>query len=183
MCIRDSPYAIDSTGYGTVQRVNKFLINTEGKPVRLTIANLSAGFSFNSSKGSKESKSPVQYETLYGYPEEYVDFSIPWNVRVSYNFNYSKPYMESKITQSVRVNGDFNLTKKWKISMTSGYDIVAREATYTTIDVYRDLHCWEASLHLVPFGDHKSYMFKINVKASMLKDLKLAKRRSWYDNF
>ncbi|MDD4150666.1 MAG: LPS-assembly protein LptD, partial [Bacteroidales bacterium] len=120
---------------------------------------------------------------LYGYPENYVDFDVPWNLSFSYNFNYNKPYDEATITQNVRMTGDFNLTNKWKISFGSGYDFILNKATYTTIDIYRDLHCWEASLHLVPFGAHKAYMFQINVKASMLKDLKLAKRRSWYDNF
>lgn len=149
----------------------------------MTITKVSASFSLRSLKNPNEDIPSSQYETLYGYPDEYVDFNIPWNVRVRYNFNYSKPYDEVNITQSIAATGDFNLTKKWKISFGSGYDFVNNKATYTTVDVYRDLHCWEASLHLVPFGSRKAYMFKINVKASMLKDLKLAKRRSWVDNF
>lgn len=47
----------------------------------------------------------------------------------------------------------------------------------------RDLHCWEASLNLRPFGQYKSYMFRINVKAAMLQDLQLKKQRSQYDNY
>ena len=120
---------------------------------------------------------------MYGYPNDYVDFNIPWNVRISYSLRYAKPYFESKTTQTLNVFGDFNLTPKWKISFNTGYDFENNKVTPTTIDIYRDLHCWEASLHLVPFGQHKSYMFQINVKADMLKDLKLAKRRSWFDNF
>lgn len=178
------PYDYGENSYGNNVRINEFLINSKGIPVRMTIARASASFSLRSSKTSKSDDIPEsQYETLYGYPEHYVDFNIPWDIRFSYNYNYSKPYDEAKITQSLRVTGSFNLTQKWKISFGSGYDFVSHDATYTTIDVYRDLHCWEASLHLVPFGLHKAYMFQINVKASMLKDLKLAKRRSWVDNF
>lgn len=178
------PYSYAENEYGTYRRIDEFLINSDDKQLfRMTIASVSASFSLNSSKSSKETSTPSQYEILYGYPDNYVDFDIPWNLRFSYNFNYNKPYDESKITQNVRMTGDFSLTKKWKISFGSGYDFILNKATYTTIDIYRDLHCWEASLHLVPFGTHKAYMFQINVKASMLKDLKLAKRRSWYDNF
>jgi lipopolysaccharide assembly outer membrane protein LptD (OstA) len=180
------PYAFTLDPYGNYKRINEFLINTDGQLARLTLANISAGISLRSSKSSKSSDNDdtnSQYETLYGYPDYYVDFNIPWNVRFSYSFNYRKPYEEASITQSLRLTGDFNLTTKWKISFSSGYDFISNKATYTTIDIYRDLHCWEASLHLVPFGLHKAYMFQINVKASMLKDLKLAKRRSWVDNF
>ena len=81
------------------------------------------------------------------------------------------------------MSGELNITKKWKISVSTGYDIEAKKMSATTIDIYRDLHCWEMSLHVVPFGQHKSYAFQINVKAAMLQDLKLNKRRSWFDNF
>lgn len=33
----------------------------------------------------------------------------------------------------------------------------------------------------IPFGTHQSYNFQINVRSSLLKDLKLTKRDSWYD--
>lgn len=180
------PYAYALSPYDTTLgwRIDQSALTANGKLVRLTLANITAGFSLNSAKGeSKANGDTDPYQTLYGYPDQYVDFNIPWNVRVNYTFRYIKPYFESTITQTVNVSGDFNLTKKWKISFTSGYDIVTKKPSYSTVEIYRDLHCWEASLHLVPFGQHKSYMFQINVKASMLKDLKLAKRRSWYDNF
>ncbi|HOZ30427.1 MAG TPA: putative LPS assembly protein LptD [Bacteroidales bacterium] len=178
------PYAVALNDYDNEVRINQFAYNVNHQLFRLTILNFSAGFSLNSKMAEQKTQTEIDpYQTLYGYPDQYVDFDIPWNVRVAYTFIYTKPYFESNITQIVNISGDFNLTKKWKISFTSGYDVVNKKATYSTIDVYRDLHCWEASLHLIPFGEHKSYMFQINVKASMLKDLKLAKRRSWYDNF
>ena len=178
------PYSIEENAYGQFLRVNKFMWQSERKSklARLTTAYTTIGFSLNSKKIEKKESSLNPYEILYGYPEHYVDFDIPWNLSINYAFNYSKPYETSSIVQTLNFSGDFNLTKKWKISFSSGYDIKRKEVTYTTIDVYRDLHCWEASLHLVPFGSHKSYMFQINVKASELQDLKLTKRRSWYDN-
>jgi hypothetical protein len=54
----------------------------------------------------------------------------------------------------------------------TNYDIVAREFSFTTFNVNRDLHCWSMAFNFVPFGYMKSYSFTINAKSSMLKDLK-----------
>ena len=179
------PYAIAPNEYGTYQRINKALVKDNGHLVRMTIGYITAGFSLNSKARDKkiEEEQQSMYDIIYGYPNSYVDFNVPWNFRVSYTFRYTKPYNESKITQTLNFSGELNITKKWKLSVATGYDFEAKKMSPTTIDIYRDLHCWEMSLHVVPFGQHKSYAFQINVKASMLQDLKLNKRRSWFDNF
>lgn len=179
------PYAIAPNEYGNYQRINKALVKDNGHLLRMTIAYVTAGFSLNSKARDKKIEEAQQsmYDIIYGYPNSYVDFNVPWNLRVSYTFRYTKPYNESTITQTINMSGELNITKKWKISVSTGYDIEAKKMSATTIDIYRDLHCWEMSLHVVPFGQHKSYAFQINVKAAMLQDLKLNKRRSWFDNF
>ncbi len=179
------PYAIAQNEYGTYQRINKALVKDNGHLVRMTIGYITAGFSLNSKARDKKIEEAQQsmYDIIYGYPNSYVDFNVPWNLRVSYTFRYTKPYDEAKITQTLNFSGELNITKKWKVSVATGYDFEAKKMSPTTIDIYRDLHCWEMSLHVVPFGQHKSYAFQINVKASMLQDLKLNKRRSWFDNF
>mgnify|MGYP007135440331 CR=1 FL=1 len=45
------------------------------------------------------------------------------------------------------------------------------------------LHCWQMSFNWVPIVFRKSLSFTINVKASMLKDLKYDRNSSFYDNF
>lgn len=175
------PYAITLDEYDKPVRINRAALTENGSIIRLTSANVSVGLNLNSTKKGTEKKEATSQ--LYGYPDNYVDFSMPWNLRVSYNFWYAKPYFESKITQSLQITGDINITGKWKIAVTTGWDFVANKVTYTSINIYRDLHCWEASLNLVPFGTYKQYSFQINVKSAMLQDLKLTKKRSWYDNF
>ncbi|MBQ1731290.1 MAG: LPS-assembly protein LptD, partial [Bacteroidales bacterium] len=162
------PYAIAQNEYGTYQRINKALVKTNGHLVRMTIGYLTVGFSLNSKARDKKIAEQQEslYDIIYGYPNSYVDFNVPWNLRVSYTFRYTKPYDEMKITQTLNVSGELNITKKWKISVATGYDFEAKKMSPTTIDIYRDLHCWEMSLHVVPFGQHKSYAFQINVKAS-----------------
>ena len=117
-------------------------------------------------------------------PDAYVDFSIPWNLRFSYNANYSKSgFQPSRITQSIRFSGDISLTPKWKVDFNSGYDIKNKAITMTNLGIKRDLHCWQMSVNWVPFGKFQSYNFTIGVKSSMLRDLKIDRNRSFQDTF
>ena len=115
-------------------------------------------------------------------PEMYVDFNIPWNLSLSYNFGYSRvPYRPSALVQSLSFTGDVSLTPKWKVGFNSAYDFVNKTLVYPNINIYRDLHCWEMRFNWTPNGVRSSYSIDINVKASVLQDLKLSRRRSWYD--
>ncbi|MCW3083781.1 MAG: hypothetical protein JWP12_1147 [Bacteroidetes bacterium] len=124
-----------------------------------------------------------QLDYINSHPEAYVDFNVPWNLSVYYNIVYSMPGLPStaKTTQSLTFNGDLSLTKKWKVSLSSGYDFITRQPTLTSINVYRDLHCWEMRFNWVPFGFRQSFSVDISVKASVLKDLKLSRRKDWQD--
>jgi len=119
-------------------------------------------------------------EEYYG---DYVDFDIPWSVRLDYSFSYTKPKDVSNVVQTVRASGDFSLTPKWKLGFNTGYDLDRKQFTTTNLSIYRDLHCWEMRISVVPFGSYKSYNFQINAKSSILSDLKYNKRKSWQDNF
>ena len=125
--------------------------------------------------------------------DEYMDFDVPWSISLDYSFSYSKnysrntapgakkPLSSNTISQMVRINGNFSLTPKWKIGYSTGYDFQQKEVTATSFNLTRDLHCWEMTFSCIPFGTHQSYNFQINVRSSLLKDLKLTKRDSWYD--
>ncbi|MFV0290675.1 MAG: putative LPS assembly protein LptD [Mangrovibacterium sp.] len=115
---------------------------------------------------------------------KYYDFNVPWSVNMNYSFNYTKtnPYKESTINQSMNLSGNMSLTANWKISMTTNYDIQAREFSFTTLNLTRSMHCWNMSFSFVPFGDRKSYSFTLAASSSMLRDLKVEKSKSWFDN-
>ena len=124
--------------------------------------------------------------------DDYVDFSIPWSLKISYTLSYLNDYFYSNsnlrdsisdnIIQTLSFNGDINLTENWRIGFRSGYDLENKDFTYTSIDIYRDLHCWEMNFNYIPFGLRQSYNFQIKVKSSILQDLKLTRKREWYDN-
>jgi lipopolysaccharide assembly outer membrane protein LptD (OstA) len=188
------PYAINEQG--TVY--NAFEWKKNGKIGRLTRADFNLDFSFKSSQKDQQNSSSaggeqsMYDEDYYRNPEmaeyreqmtTYVDFDIPWNFSANYKFTYSKPKHESAITQTLSLSGNFSLTPKWKISFRTNYDITENELSTTSINIHRDLHCWEMTFNWVPVGRYQSYNFQINVKASTLRDfLKVPKRKSWYDN-
>src|SRR5690349_5725006 len=103
---------------------------------------------------------------------------------ISYNRSLiTGPSVKSKnITQTMQFSGDLSISKMWKINFNSGYDVEAKEFTQTNIAIARDLHCWTLNFTWVPFGPFQSYNFRIAVKASVLQDLKLERRKPFFDN-
>jgi hypothetical protein len=178
------PYALGADSLGRVVRINEFLYNRSGQFGRLTDAQLALNFSLKSKQGAKPTSqrgTQEELDRIYSNPNAYVDFNIPWKLSIAYVMRYSSPLLTSQFTQSLQFFGDFNLTPKWKFGFNSGYDFVRKDFTYTTLNIYRDLHCWEMVFNWVPFGVNKSYTVDIRVKSPVLSDLKLTRRRSWFD--
>jgi len=163
-----------------------------GKIGRVTSA--SFAFSTNLSKKGKEkdketrdkiaksNASQADKDYLLKHPDTYVDFTVPWNLRLSYNVNYSRSIGPATVTQSANFSGDVSLSEKWKVTYSAGYDFVNRAFTQTTLTLNRDLHCWQMNVSWVPFGKFQSYTFNIGIKSSLLKDLKLNRTRSFIDS-
>ena len=161
------PYTLDENN----NRINKLYISQNKFPARFLNSSASLGFSFSGGKN----------EESFNNWQDYIDFDIPWNLSVDYNFNYNKFSIANAFNQSLNFNGNINLTPKWKLGFNSGYDFINKDLTYTSLDIYRDLHCWEMRFKWIPFGNHQSYNFTIRVKASVLQDLKWEKKKDWYD--
>ena len=175
----------DKTG-----RVNQFELAKNKRLARLKSFTTSIGLSINDKSFSPQ-KDDTQKEKDENEDEEHRDFySIPWNLSANYSLTYRKPYATmsngnpqnypADTTQSLNFSGNLKLTKKWKIGFRSGYDFDAKELTYTSIDIYRDLHCWELLFNYIPIGYHKSYTLTIRVKAAALRDLKYEKKKDWF---
>jgi hypothetical protein len=117
------------------------------------------------------------------YWDHFIDWTVPYNLSFNYTLNFAKNYFlgQNNITQAITLSGDVSVTPNWKIGYNTGYDFTNKRVTITTLNLYRDLHCWEMSFNLVPFGSVRSYTFTLNAKARMLQELKLTRRRAWYD--
>ena len=128
-------------------------------------------------------------------PNRRPDFNNPWSITLNYTFAYatsdnfyyylgvSQDKYTNNIIQTFNISGDINITKKWKVGFTSGYDFTQKDLSYTSLDIYRDLHCWEMRFNWIPFGTRKGWSFTINVKAAVLQDLKLNMKRDFRDNY
>ncbi len=115
-------------------------------------------------------------------PSQYIDWSIPWNVTFGYNLAYNKQTNGNEnITQAITISGDLSISDKWKINLNTGYDAQANEITQSMIGIARDLHCWQMNVNWIPFGKFTSYSIDIRVKSSLLSDLKVSRRRSFFD--
>ncbi len=126
----------------------------------------------------------------------YMPFNIPWSFSISYGVtmrentqaqinvkNMRYPY---KLTQNMNFSGNVKLSNKWNINFSSGWDFMDKELTTTTMNVTRDLHCFNMSCGIV-LKPYRSYNFSIRANSAMLADaLKYDQRSSaggnvdWY---
>lgn len=186
------PYITDKTG---VRNLNTSEYDANHRLLRLksTDWNWSLNWHLSSKKQKKAATNITnvrgpegEIKDIQQNPNSYVDFNIPWNLNLAFSFIRSDLYNyytgnTHNLVQTINFNGDINITKKWKIGFSSGYDLINKGVSYTSIDIYRDLHCWEMKFHYIPIGFRKSYNLTINVKSSVLQDLKLQKKRDWGD--
>lgn len=191
------------------QRVNKYAWTEKSGLARLgriTQASLSFGMSFKSKNknekqgqtqnpntgerpdqmpGMEEEQQEEEVAVIPSAYDNYLDFSMPWDLSFDYNMSYTGKSVGSpngRVNQTISVRGNLSITEKWKMSANTNFDIMAGAFSFTTFNLTRDLHCWSMAFNFVPFGYRKSYSFTIAAKASMLQDLKLQKQQSHYDN-
>ncbi len=197
------PYVLDSTGK---RNLNKFEWDVNKRLLRIdnTNWNLSLNYAFEpkakkdeSGKSKKvvrqTSISPEdpEYQSYLANPDSYIDFDIPWKFNVSYTIRYiaNHSYVnfmhdtERDLIQTLNLTGDVSITPKWKISFSTAYDFEAKKLASASLNFYRDLHCWEMRFNWIPIGGMKSWNFQINVKSSMLQDLKLTKKKDFRDSY
>ncbi len=179
------PYSRDSLGRR--QRESEWSAN--GRPLRFNTGNLAIGTRFNSGRTAEGLERPRWQEwDVWDLDPGYADFNIPWSLSMNYNVSVRSLITAGgedslSTTQSLTLNGDFNLTERWKVRINSGYDFQSRDFTLTTISIDRDLHCWQMGFTWIPFGTIRSYNFTLNVKSSVLQDLRINRKQDWYDEF
>lgn len=125
----------------------------------------------------------------------YMPFKIPWSFSVSYGIvmaedrsaainvkNMRYPY---KYTQNMNFSGNISLSDNWRINFSSGYSFEDKKLTTTTMNLSRDLHCFEMSCGIV-LSPYTSFNFSFRATSQMLADaLKWDKRDNgsninWY---
>lgn len=175
--MRFNPYALNDTL--RTQRINEYEINKSGKLARMTDANLAASFILSPENFRKNKTEENEKKST----EKTIDpYEIPWNASFTYNLNvrnFVNSVSDKDTTtyiQTAGASGSVTFTKNWRVGFNLNYDITNKQLSYTSLDIYRDLHCWEMRLSWVPFGPRQSYNFQINVKSSILQDLQYKKQ-------
>jgi hypothetical protein len=160
---------------------------------RITSATLNISTNLNPKKRSKDTSSrdkiaqsdlPEQEkEFLLAHPDVYVDFDIPWSLNLAYNLNYQHGLgQDPSVVQAITANGTLALSEKWQITYSTGFHVEEGKFTTSNFGISRDLHCWTFNLNWTPFGYYESYNVTIAVKSSVLKDLKMERRKPFFDN-
>lgn len=109
----------------------------------------------------------------------YLAFEMPWSLSLSYSYSIREdrskdiniksmryPY---SVTHSMNASGNVKLGSRWNVNFSSGYDFNQHKISMTTVNISRDLHCFNMSCGLV-FGPFSSYNFSIRANASTLTD-------------
>ena len=122
----------------------------------------------------------------------YMPFKMPWNITVSYGIMMAEntsakinlktmryPY---KLTQNMNLSGNIGISDNWRINFTSGYNFQFKKLTTTTMNISRDLHCFEMSCGIV-LSPYTSFNFSFRATSQMLADaLKWDKRSGGNSN-
>lgn len=139
-----------------------------------------------------DEKKTKKVEKAQADADGYQVFKMPWSLSFSYSFNIredrSKPINRYSMrypytyTHNINANGNIKISNNWSLSFNSGYDFQAKEVTQTSCTISRDLHCFNLSASLSPFGRWKYYNVTIRANASILQDLKYEQRSQTQSN-
>jgi hypothetical protein len=192
-------YQRDTAG----RAINEFLFNQPGgrRLVRLTNAALQMNYQFNpTQKPGRKSNinrdvAPANDPALGGpIPinpyEDYVDFELPWELSTGFTAQYTDPgprptrgtYVRprSLTAASLNMSGSVKLTSNTRVGYTTNYDFINGTSAFTSLDIFRDLHCWQITGTWRPFkGYAQGYFVTIAAKSSLLQDLKLNRNRTF----
>ncbi|MBX3256057.1 MAG: LPS-assembly protein LptD [Chitinophagaceae bacterium] len=194
------PYQTDSiTGF----RKNRYAWQDNKLSLgRITNGSLNISTSFKSKPKDekKDEKAQAQYDNydnltademqsqmdyVRNNPSEFVDFNIPWSVNVSYSLSFSKVLKrdysgyETRFASSMNFNGDFSLTEKWKFGANGYFDFKTLKIPSFSMFITREMHCWQMSINVTPFGLWRSFNISIFPKSGMLRDLKINRTRTF----
>lgn len=102
---------------------------------------------------------------------------IPWDLRLQYAATYSNSNRQNEFSNhSLMFSGNIELAPRWKVGVSSGYDIKRQGFTVTQLRFERDLKSFNLRFNWTPFGDFERWYFFIGIKSSILQDLKWENR-------
>ena len=196
------PYGIDING----TKIKKYNINNGGSLFRLTSANVTMNYAISSADNKKDVKKSeentqtgARADDLFGQNQDlsnprnsmfkkedenedngtFFNSKIPWDLTFAYSLTYQNDNRNNLFsTNSLMIAGNISLSPKWKIGGNTGYDLVSKAVTATSLRFERDLLSWRMNFNWVPFGTYTSWGFFIGIKSAALSDIKYDKNKT-----
>lgn len=169
-------------------KIDNYLLTTSGKLMELTSFSTSTSYSFQwGSQGGLQPNDDPYYPENYNPLNQSIfhpvdphfnqrpvqDFDSPFSFSVDFSYRWTlNPTGDNRTSATVNArNINLKLTPKWDFRTEIGYDLVAKELTPSQFSLNRNLHCWDLSFTMNPFGDNQYYFFSLSVNAGQLQSI------------
>jgi len=170
-------------------KIDKFLLTNSNKPFEMTRFSASTSYSFNWGGGGLRTNNrsnptyPANYDPLNQRIFRPVDphfnrqpvqeFNSPFSfsVNLSYRWNLN-PTGDNRTSATINANNiNLKLTPRWDFRTQIGYDFVRKELTPSQFSLNRQMHCWNLSFTMNPFGESQYYFFSLRIDAGQLQGI------------
>lgn len=169
------------------QKIDKFLIAESGKPLELTQFSTSTSYSVQWGERGFEAADKPHYPRNYNPLNQNIfhpvdphfnsrpvqEFNSPFSFSVDFSYRWTlNPNGENRKSATINArNINLKLTPKWDFRTEIGYDFVRKELTPSQFSLNRNLHCWDLSFTMNPFGENTYYFFSLKVNAGRLQTI------------
>jgi hypothetical protein len=154
---------------------------------RLETLSITSNFRFSgrsflgSEKVPEDLRDPLRSPADYGFERDlYRDSATgisPWRFSLGHHFNLRRTTFGTT-NRTSWIKADFGVNPGRlinRIDYAINFNLVDPDVTNQTLSVYKELHCFEARLTLVPNGFNRGFAFKFNIKD--IPDIGISARR------
>lgn len=169
------------------QKIDRFLVANSGRLLEMTNFSIGTSYSFEWGQGGLQVNDdpyyPANYDPLNQRIFSPVDphfndrpiqnFNSPFSFSVNFSYRWRlNPGGDPSTSATINArNISLNLTPKWNFRTEIGYDFIRKELTPSQFSLSRDLHCWNLSFTMNPFGDDQYYFFSLSVDAGRITSI------------
>jgi lipopolysaccharide assembly outer membrane protein LptD (OstA) len=186
-------HSLYKTGHSGFGRRNEFIWENGFSLPRLVRIQINTSLNLRPPQKKQETPATVaeseeaEEETIYADQREYDitkdplterlrEFSLPWDLNLNFTYSLDRSNINAPRKRfDSNVSGRIELTPHWRVQYSANFDILNKEITHQTFNIYRDLHCWEMTFSWSPSPAYSFFNLEIRVKDTLLRDLKLTK--------
>jgi hypothetical protein len=172
------------------RKIDNYLLTTSGRLFEMTSFSASTSYSV---QWGDQGLQPRNRNNQYHYPQRYdplnqsifrpvdphfnsrpvQDFNSPFSFSMNFSYRWNlNPTGENNKSATLNINNiTMQLTPKWNFRTQIGYDFVRKKLTPSQFSLSRNLHCWDLSFTMNPFGDSKYYFFSLRINAGRLQSI------------